>query len=111
MVTLDGFNRKDQSKTKQFEDFNILDHRHKLEKAKDKDRYICPNCGGNDLTIRPKDGAYKCWHGCECSDIREAVSPWKDMAGNDNSSSPNKSHALNKKSLNRPIPYLKVKYR
>ena len=53
--------------------FNIFDHIEKLEPAK-KGRYICPVCGGNDLTIS-KDGAYQCWHGCSCADIRNAIAP------------------------------------
>lgn len=54
--------------------FNILDHIDKLTPAKEKGRYICPECSGHNLTIG-KDGAYQCWNGCECKDIREAIAP------------------------------------
>ena len=64
--------------------FSILEHIDRLQPAKGSNRYICPVCGGNDLTIEPKTGKYQCWHGCECSSIREAVSPWKDLASTKN---------------------------
>lgn len=64
--------------------FSILEHIDKLEPAKGSDRYICPVCGGNDLTIEVRSGKYQCWHGCECSDIREALSPWKEIVANSN---------------------------
>ncbi|MDJ0594488.1 MAG: DUF3987 domain-containing protein [Pleurocapsa sp. MO_226.B13] len=67
--------------------FNILDHIDKLEPAKGSERYICPVCDGNDLTIDPNTGKYQCWHGCECSDIREAISPWSDVVGKNNNGS------------------------
>lgn len=60
--------------------FNILDHIDKLTLAgREKDRYLCPVCGGNDFTVQSKGenaGAYQCWSGqCKPTDIREAVSP------------------------------------
>jgi putative DNA primase/helicase len=59
--------------------FDLRSHLDKLEPTKRKNRYICPVCGGNDLTIDPKTGKYQCWHGCSCRDIREAVSPWDEV--------------------------------
>ncbi len=59
--------------------FSILEHLDKLKEAKGKNRYYCPICEGNDLTVEPKSGKYQCWHGCECKDIREALSPWEDV--------------------------------
>jgi len=133
MVTLHGFNRKDQfnnylstsensalqqktktrqsctaingnyPKLKQFEAFSILDHIDKLETAKGSDRYICPVCSGNDLTIEIKTGKYKCWHGCECSDIREALSPWKDIANNNNGFYPNQKPKFKPKKPTLPV--------
>jgi putative DNA primase/helicase len=58
--------------------FNILEHLGKLTPDKGKDRYICPVCNGNNLTIAPSTGKYKCWSGCECKDIRDAISPKSD---------------------------------
>lgn len=41
-----------------------------------KNRFICPVCGKNDLTVNPNDGAYSCWSGgCAPHEIREAISP------------------------------------
>ncbi len=73
---------------RQFEGFSILAHIDKLQPAKGSNRYICPVCDGNDLTIDPNTGKYQCWHGCECSDIREAISPWSEIVAN----SKNDSH-------------------
>ena len=100
-----NFSNNWQNKT-----FNILDHIDKLQPAKGSDRYICPVCGGNDLTIEIKTGKYQCWHGCECSDIREAISPWKDVASNNNGFYPSKKpHSKPKKpSLPCPIPENKI---
>lgn len=58
-----------------FQTFNILEHINKLTPAKEKGRYICPVCDGNNLTVS-KDGAYQCWNGCDCKDIREAIAPF-----------------------------------
>ena len=57
--------------------FNIREHIEKLTPAKGENRYICPVCAGNNLTIDPESGKYQCWSGCKCRDIREAISPSK----------------------------------
>ena len=67
------------AKTTSFDIRNFID---RLTPATGPNRYICPVCQGNDLTVDPKDGAYKCWHGCECRDIREAIAPWDEREGN-----------------------------
>ncbi len=59
------------------ETFSILDYLKKLEPAREG-RYICPVCGGHNLTINKRSAAYKCWNGCECRDIREAIAPWQE---------------------------------
>ncbi|MBW4450767.1 MAG: hypothetical protein KME38_29060 [Spirirestis rafaelensis WJT71-NPBG6] len=47
------------------EDFNILNYVHLLdENPKCKDKHICPNCDGNDLSINKSTGAYSCFSGC-----------------------------------------------
>ncbi len=82
--------------------FSILDHIDKLEPAKGSDRYICPVCDGNDLTIETKTGKYQCWHGCECSEIREAISPWSEIIANSNNGFyPNKKPRFKQK---KPTP-------
>lgn len=56
--------------------FSILDHVEKLTPAKEKGKYICPVCEGNDLAIHPKTGAYSCFsNGCDTADIRNAIAP------------------------------------
>lgn len=64
--------------------FSMLDHLDKLDLAgKEKDRFICPVCGGSDLTIQltgAHAGAYQCWSGqCKSEDIRQAVSPLRNL--------------------------------
>lgn len=59
--------------------FNILEHIEKLEPAGKANRYLCPACGGNDLTLSP-DGAYTCWHGCDCSEIRNSIAPLEEKS-------------------------------
>jgi phage/plasmid-associated DNA primase len=58
------------------EKFDIRNFSDRLTPAKGKNRYICPICTGNNFTIDPKDGAYKCWSGeCESKSIRDAIAP------------------------------------
>lgn len=59
--------------------FHILDHADKLTPSEEKGRYVCPGCGGNNLTIS-QDGAYQCWNGCECREIREAITPLSERS-------------------------------
>ncbi|MCT7993782.1 DUF5906 domain-containing protein [Laspinema olomoucense] len=54
--------------------FNMLNWVETLEPvAGKKNRYICPVCQGNNLTVDPQSGAYQCWNGCECKDIRATL--------------------------------------
>ncbi len=62
--------------------FDIRNFTDRLTPAKGSNRYICPVCGGNNLTIDPNSTKYKCWSGCECRDIREAIAPWDEVKGN-----------------------------
>ena len=71
MVTSVEFNQSTKSS------FNILNYIERLTPTKEKGRYICPVCEGNNFTVNSKSGAYSCWSGCESKDIREAVSPSK----------------------------------
>ncbi|MGB5593037.1 MAG: AAA family ATPase, partial [Crocosphaera sp.] len=82
--------------------FSILDHLDQLEPTKTKGKYICPVCGGNDLSIA-KTGAYQCWHGCEVKDIREALAPW-DQREKSKKSSKTGSKVPKKKTKISPCP-------
>ena len=55
--------------------FDIRNFTDRLTHVRDE-KYICPVCNNNNLSISNKTGAYQCWNGCENKDIREAVSPW-----------------------------------
>ncbi len=59
--------------------FDIRNFIDRLTPAKGPNRYICPVCEGNNLTIDPNTSEYQCWSGCECRDIREAISPWNQV--------------------------------
>jgi len=84
--------------------FNILEHLDKLTPTKKKNRYVCPVCEGNNLTIDPNTGEYQCWNGCECKDIRETVSPWDEVKGkSDRQFIPNRKPKTKPKS-NKPAP-------
>lgn len=39
---------------------------------KDRTKYYCPNCSGNDLAVKT-DGKYNCFNGCSPEDIRKAI--------------------------------------
>ena len=46
-------------------DFDIRNYVHLLEPNPDsKDKYICPNCGKNDLSIKRESSEYNCFSGC-----------------------------------------------
>ncbi|MBD2682209.1 MULTISPECIES: primase-like DNA-binding domain-containing protein [Nostoc] len=62
-----------------FASFDIRNFQDQLEPSKTKDKFICPVCGGNDLSIVPETGKYRCFNGCECKDIREAIKPWAEV--------------------------------
>lgn len=58
--------------------FSILDHLETLEKSDAPGKYVCPACGGNDLSINLKNGAYTCWHDpnpAHRADIRNVLAP------------------------------------
>ena len=58
--------------------FSILDHLETLEKSDAPGKYVCPACGGNDLSINLKNGAYTCWHDpnpAHRADIRNTLAP------------------------------------
>ncbi|MFY7805649.1 MAG: DUF3987 domain-containing protein [Limnoraphis robusta] len=48
-------------------EFNILSHINQLIPAKEKGKYICPACEGNNLSIN-KNGKYNCWN---CNDTQK----------------------------------------
>ena len=42
--------------------FSILDHLEKLEPTKEKGKYICPVCGGSNLSVNETTGAWNCFN-------------------------------------------------
>ena len=88
--------------------FDIRDHLDKLTPAKGKNRYICPVCEGNNLTINPETGKYKCWNECECRDIREAIAPWQEARNSRVIPAPRKPKAAAPKAVLIPEGELKL---
>lgn len=62
-----------------FASFDIRNFQDQLEPAKEKGKYICPVCGGHNLSIVPETGKYQCFNNCECKDIRETIKPWDEV--------------------------------
>jgi len=58
--------------------FSILDHIEKLEPSDHPGKYICPACGGNDLSINQGNGAYNCFNDDSAkhrAEIRNIIAP------------------------------------
>ena len=67
------------------DDFNIRDHLDVLEPSpkKERDKYICPVCGGHNLWVSPDGKGFECYGskdspGCDGGDVKVAV---KKLAG------------------------------
>jgi putative DNA primase/helicase len=59
--------------------FDIRNFIDQLEPASEKNKYICPACGGHNLSINPSNGKYTCYNECLHRDIREAIKPWSQV--------------------------------
>ncbi|MDZ8083362.1 MAG: hypothetical protein RMX35_30395 [Nostoc sp. DcaGUA01] len=59
--------------------FDIRNFVDQLEPSKEKNKYICPACGGHNLSINPSNGKYSCYNDCLHRDIREAIKPWSEV--------------------------------
>ena len=58
--------------------FSILDHLDKLEPTKEKGKYVCPACGGSNLSVNMTTGAYNCFNddtNSHRAEIRNIVAP------------------------------------
>ncbi|HEY9799866.1 MAG TPA: hypothetical protein V6D25_05855 [Leptolyngbyaceae cyanobacterium] len=59
--------------------FDIRNFIDQLEPTLVKNKYICPACGGHNLSINPNNGKYSCYNECLHRDIREAIKPWSQV--------------------------------
>ncbi|MBH8577073.1 hypothetical protein I8752_29645 [Nostocaceae cyanobacterium CENA369] len=59
--------------------FDIRNFVDQLEPAPEKNKYICPVCGGHNLSINPSNGKYSCYNNCLHRDVREAIKPWNEV--------------------------------
>ena len=58
--------------------FSILDFLDQLEPSKEKGKFTCPACGGNDFTVNKNTGGYNCWHDpspAHRAEIRDTLAP------------------------------------
>jgi hypothetical protein len=58
--------------------FSILDFLDQLEPSKEKGKFICPACNGNDFSVNKHTGAYSCWHDtspAHRAEIRDTLAP------------------------------------
>ena len=58
--------------------FSILDFLDQLEPSKEKGKFICPACNGNDFSVNKNTGAYSCWHDtspAHRAEIRDVLAP------------------------------------
>ncbi|MFM6477788.1 MAG: hypothetical protein ACKPGH_30550, partial [Dolichospermum sp.] len=62
-----------------FQSFDIRNFLDTLTPAKEKNKYICPKCGGHNLSIEPETGKYQCFNGCTNREVREAIKPWDQV--------------------------------
>jgi hypothetical protein len=49
-----------------------------LEPSKEKGKFICPACNGNDFSVNKSTGAYSCWHDtspAHRAEIRDVLAP------------------------------------
>ncbi len=60
--------------------FDIRDYLDRLTPGKEKNKYVCPVCGGRNLGIDSKSPKYQCFtSGCAAEAIREAIKPWDEV--------------------------------
>ena len=58
--------------------FSILDHLDKLDPTKERGKYMCPACGGSNLSVNMTTGAYNCFNDegdKHRAEIRNIVAP------------------------------------
>jgi len=61
--------------------FDIRNFSDRLIPSQEKNKYICPACTGKNLSIKPENGKYQCFNGCDNRDVREGVRPWAEVVG------------------------------
>jgi putative DNA primase/helicase len=59
--------------------FDIRNFTDTLTPAKEKNKFICPNCEGHNLSIEPETGKYQCFNGCTNREVREVIRPWSEV--------------------------------
>jgi predicted P-loop ATPase len=89
--------------------FDIREHLDKLEPGKEKNKFVCPVCGGHNLGVDPKTGKYRCFTSeCASTDIREAIRPLAEFLaerqGEQSAPRPKKPRAKKKEYSAVPIP-------
>jgi hypothetical protein len=60
------------------QNFDIRNFTDTLTPAKEKNKFICPNCEGHNLSVEPETGKYQCFNGCTNREVRESIRPWSE---------------------------------
>jgi len=89
--------------------FDIREHLDKLTPGKEKNKFVCPVCGGHNLGVDSKTGKYRCFTSeCASADIREAIRPLAEFLVERNGEAPapqvKKPRAKKKEYPHVPIP-------
>jgi predicted P-loop ATPase len=89
--------------------FDIREHLDKLEPGKEKNKFVCPVCGGHNLGVDPRTGKYRCFTSeCPSADIREAIRPLAEFLAEQKGEQPapqqKKPRAKKKEHSTVPIP-------
>lgn len=61
--------------TKKFDILNYLDRLQEDRRTATQVRYICPNCGSDNLAVNLVNGKWKCWSGCDNFDVKRKLVP------------------------------------
>jgi putative DNA primase/helicase len=84
--------------------FDIRNFADTLTPAKEKNKFICPKCGGHNLSIEPETGKYQCFNGCTNREVREAIKPWDQVLEERKQGNYTQTHKPKTKPVPKPKP-------
>jgi hypothetical protein len=86
------------------QNFDIRNFTDTLTPAKEKNKFICPNCEGHNLSIEPETGKYQCFNGCTNREVREAIKPWDQVLEERKQGNYTQTHKPKTKPVPKPKP-------
>ncbi len=64
----------------EFDKFDIRNFADRLDPSKKQGKYICPKCGGQNLSWNKSEPpVFTCWNNCTRKEIKEAIRPWSEV--------------------------------